>query len=257
MSVWLGAAWLLAVAAQAPAAEPSAEPSTLSVLAPPQPREMTRVEGVVRPFLGLVGNTWGAINDARVEHYFRRPFMLGVELSPLAVAYDARGTGVITHARLHAAYVTDLLSVGFGIGERFRRFGTSGVSLAPTVRLGSLDGLHLSLAYVYTIARNQYTGKPTLGFSNVSGALAVPLARRLALTVDAGFSLDVWVLATAGLRQRLTGDGGPGTWLVSAAFGLAWVSDRTVCNFRAEMPCPTGSALSYGPTVAFGLERRF
>jgi hypothetical protein len=302
MNAWLGAAWLLAAATQAPAEPPApaelpaptdprtapadaptapvgapaapvgaptgpvgasgsrpvaTEPTPSSLFAPPRPRYLTRVEAVVRPFLGLVGNTMGAINDARLEHYFGRPFMVGVEMSPIAVAYDPHGTGVITHVRLHAAYVTNLLSVGFGVGERYRRFGTSGVSLAPTLRLGSLDGLNLSLEYVYNVARNQYSGKPTLGFSNVTGALAVPLSRRLAFTGGAGFSLDVWLFLTAGLRERLTGDGGPGTWLASAGFGFAWVSDRTVCNFRADSPCPSGSSLTYGPTVTFGLERRF
>jgi len=85
----------------------------------------------------------------------------------------------------------------------------------------------------------------------------VPLNRRLALVTDVGFSLDVWAFLTLGLRQRLTGDGGPGTWLMSGAFGLAWVSDRTICNFEAEVPCPGRSALSFGPVVSFGLERRF
>jgi hypothetical protein len=238
--------------------ETGAQSPLASVWAPPNPRGVTRVAGVARPFLGMVGNTWGAISEARVEHYFTRPFMLGVEIAPLALAIDSnRGTGAITHLRVHAAYVTDYFAVGLGFGERLRRFGTSGLSLAPTLRLGTLDGLNLSVAFGYTIARNPYSGNPTLGFSNVAAAIAVPVTRRLALTADAGLSLDIWMFATAGLRQRLTGDGGPGTWFASAAFGIASVSDRTVCNFEAAVPCTGSSALSYGPTVSVGLERRF
>ena len=42
------------------------------------------------------------------------------------------------------------------------------------------------------------------------------------------------------------------------AFGVAWVSDRTICNFEATVPCAGGGqALSYGPTISVGLERRF
>ena len=232
--------------------------SARSVWAPPTPREMTRVVLVTRPFLGTIRNTWGAISDARAEHYFARPFMLGLEMAPIAVAVnDTYGTGAITHLRLHAAYVTDFLTIGFALGERLRHFGTSGVSLGPTLRLGTLDGLRLELSFGYVVARNPYSGKPTLGFSNTTGTLSVPLSQRLAAALDAGFSLDVWIFLTLGLRQRLTGDGGPGSWFVSGAFGLAWVSDRTVCRFEGGVGCSGGTALSFGPTVAAGLERRF
>lgn len=232
--------------------------SARSVWAPPGPRELTRVVVVARPFLRLIGTTWGAVSEARVEHYFSRPFMLGLEMSPVAVAVDTtRGTGAITHLRLHAAYVTDFMAIGFGVGERLRRFGTSGISLAPTLRLGTLDGLNLTVSFGYVVARNPYSGQPTLGFSNTAGTLSVPLTQRLAAVLDAGFSLDIWAFVTLGLRQRLTGDGGPGSWFVSGAFGLAGVSDRTVCRFESGLPCSGGSALSFGPTVSAAVERRF
>jgi hypothetical protein len=54
----------------------------------------------------------------------------------------------------------------------------------------------------------------------------VPVSRRLALQLDTGLSLDTWAFATLGLRHRLFGDGGPGTWFVSGAFGLAMVIDK-------------------------------
>jgi hypothetical protein len=234
-------------------------PEQPSIWAPPQQRGMTRAQAVARPFLGVQGNSLGAISELRVEHYFNRPFMLGLEVSPLAVASTNTGTGAITHLRLHAGYVTDYVALGLGGGVRLRRFGTAaGFSITPTLRLGAQDGLNLQVAYTHTIARNKYTGEPQLGFSSVTGTLSVPVTRRLALQLDAAFSLDIWAYATLGLRQRLTGDGGAGSWYLSGAFGGAWVSDRTICNFEAAVPCPADStALSFGPTVAVGLERRF
>ena len=242
---------------------PDVETSARSLWAPPRPRQLTRVVVVARPFLGLAGSsmgssTWGAITDARVEHYFARPFLLGLEMAPLAVAFDTkRGAGVITHLRLHAAYVTDFLSIGFAVGERLRRFGTSGVALGPTLRLGTLDGLNLAVSYSYIVARNPYSGQPTLGFSHAGGTLSVPVTRGLAASLDAALSLETWAYLTLGLRQRLTGDGGPGSWFVSGAFGAAVVSNRTICRFEGEIPCAGESVLSYGPTVSVGLERRF
>src|SRR5262249_38213021 len=150
------------------AADPTvvrAAPALPSLMAPPRPRDLTRVEMTWRPFLGFVGNSWGTIGEARIEHYFDKPFMLGFELSPVAFASGGDGVGAVTHARVIGAFVTDYISLGLGVGTRLQRFGSNGLSLAPSVRLGSLDGLNLELQYTQTIARNKYTGKPTVGFS--------------------------------------------------------------------------------------------
>jgi hypothetical protein len=233
-----------------------AGPALPSLMGPPRPRDLTRVEMTWRPFIGLVGNSWGSIGEARIEHYFGKPFMLGFEMSPFAIASAGDGLGAVTHARVIGAFVTDYVSLGLGAGTRLQRFGSNGLSVAPSLRLGSLDGLNLELQYTHTIARNKYTGKPTTGFSNALARLQVPVARRVALVLDAGLSLDAWAFATLGVRHRLFGDGGHGTWYVSGAFGLAAVIDQSPCDYDADVPCGR-SATSYGPTVAAGVEYRF
>lgn len=233
-----------------------AGPALPSLMGPPRPRDLTRVETTWRPFLGFVGNSWGAIGEARIEHYFGAPFMLGAELAPAAIASAGDGLGTVTHARVIGAFTTDYLTLGLGVGARLQRFGSNGLSLAPSLRLGSLDGLNFELTYTHTIARNKYTGDPRVGFANALARLQVPVARRLALQLDAGLSLDAWAFATLGLRHRVHGDGGRGTWFVSGAFGLAGVVDQSPCNYDAAVPCG-GSATSYGPTVSAGVEYRF
>jgi len=227
-----------------------------SLLIPPRPRGLTRAEMTLRPFLGFSGNSWGTIGEARIEHYFDRPFMLGVELSPMAVASAGDGVGGSTHARVIGAFVTDYLSLGLGVGVRLQRFGSNGLSLAPSLRLGSLDGLHFELTYTHTIARNKYTDKPTVGFSNILARIQVPVARRLALQLDTGLSLDTWGYLTLGARHRLFGDGGRGSWYISGAFGVAMIVDQSPCDYTATVPCGA-SATAYGPTVSAGLEYRF
>jgi hypothetical protein len=181
--------------------------------------------------------------------------MLGVEMSPVAIASAGDGLGAATHLRVIGAYVTDHLSLGLGIGARLQRFGPSGLSIAPSLRLGSLDGLHLELTYAHTLAPNRFTNKMTSGFSNVLARVQVPVTQRLALQLDTGLSLDTWAYATLGLRHRLFGDGGRGSWFISGAFGLAMVVDKSVCTYTVDA-CGA-SATSYGPTVSFGLEYRF
>src|SRR5262249_45087924 len=147
-------------------ANPKCEAAT-SVVAPAAPTELNRFEMKLRPLFGLTGNSWGAVGEVRFEHYFGLPVLLGLELSPLAVAASGEGPGAIAQARVYAAYVNRYLAVGFGVGAALQRFGRSGLSLAPMLRLGSLDGLHFSLEYAYSIAPNRYTGERTIGFSNV------------------------------------------------------------------------------------------
>lgn len=204
-----------------------------------------------------MGNSWGAIGEARIEHYFKRPFMLGLELSPVAVASSGDGLGALTDARVLGAFVSRYLTLGVGVGGEMRKLGGyRGLSVAPHARIGSIDGLNLELTYSHSLKRNQYTDKPTLGFANALAKLQVPVAPDVALQLDLGLSLEPWAYATFGIRYRLWGNGGPKTFYLSGAFGVAAVGDRSTCNYDASVPCRP-SALSYGPTTSVGIEYRF
>jgi hypothetical protein len=227
-----------------------------ALLAPARPRGLTRAHGTVRPFFNLIGAGGGAIGELAVEHYFELPLKIGAEVSPAAVAVQPGAGGAITHLRLEAAFASDLLEAGLAAGTRTENLGPGGISLAARLRLGALDGLNLRLTYGYAVIRNRYTDATRVAFSNVVGTLEVPLGTGLALVVDGGFSFDVWLFGTLGLRHRLAGQGGPGTWIVRGGFGVAWVLDRFPCQYRDPDRCQ-GSAWGVGPTIAFGLERRF
>lgn len=247
------AALALSAAAETPV--PSG-PTLLSVLAPERPRGLTRVHGNIRPFFNVIGSGGGAIADLAIEHYFTIPLKVGLELSPTAVAFQPGSSGSITHLRVDAALATRYLEVGAAVGGRLENFGPGGVSLASRLRLGALDGLNFRLTYGYAVIRNFYTGRTRVAFSNVLGTLEVPLASRLGLVVDGGFSFDVWLYGTIGLKHLLVGDGGPGSWIVRGAFGLAWVLDRFPCTYADPRHCQN-AAWGLGPTIALGVEHRF
>lgn len=217
---------------------------------------LTRVRGTVRPFFNALGSGGGVIADVTVEHYFHAPFKLGLSLSPVALAAQSGGAGAVTHLRLEAAFATRYLEVGAAVGTRVENFGPAGASLAAKLRLGPLDGLNLALTYGYAGIRNRYTGRGRVAFSNLLAAVEVPLLPRLSVVIDAGFSMDAWLYGTAGLKHRLAGDGGPGTWIVLAAFGLAWVQNGFPCQYVDPERCQ-GTAWGIGPTIAVGVERRF
>jgi hypothetical protein len=237
----------------------AAQPETVSahpVLAPPRPLGLTRVYGTVRPFFNLIGAGGGAIGELAVDHYFTIPLKVGLELSPAAVVFQPRGGGAVTHLRGEVAFATHYLELGAAVGQRLENFSAGGISLAGRLRLGALDGLNLRLTYGYAVIRNHYSGQTRFAFSNVLGTLEVPLTSRLAITVDGAFSFDVWLYGTVGLKHVLIGDGGPGSWIVRGAFGLAWVLDQFPCQYRDPGRCE-GAAWGLGPTLSFGLEHRF
>ena len=222
----------------------------------PDATGLNRFELRVQPFLGLTSNSWGGLGEARFEHDFRFPLTLGLELAPVALVQSGDGTGALAQARLTAALNLRYLAVGLGVGGQLQRFGRNGLSIAPTLRLGRRDGLNLSVEYAYSVAANQYTGQRTIGFSNIIGRLRIPLTDRLSLQVEGGLNLQAWAFTTVGLRDRVRGDGGPGSWFISAGLGAAWISDQGGCDYDAVIPCGP-SAMSFGPTIDFGLERRF
>jgi len=242
-------ACLLAVATPPPS-------DAVSVLAPPRPRGITRVHGNLRPFFNVIGQGGGAIGDLTLDHYFTIPLKLGIELAPTAVAFQPGSSGSVSHLRVEAAFATDYLEIGAAVGGRVENFGPGGISLAARLRLGALDGLNFRLTYGYAVIRNHYTARTRFAFSNVLGTLEVPLRDRLALTVDGAFSFDVWLYGTVGLKYRMVGDGGAGSWIVRGAFGLAWVMDQFPCQYRDPGRCE-GAAWGLGPTISVGLEYRF
>jgi hypothetical protein len=223
------------------------------LLAPTLPRGITRVRGAIRPFVSVIDQGAGAIADLSVDHYFARaPLRLWVELAPVALALQSDGPGSIAHLRLGAAYAADYLELGAAAGGRFQRHGRAAVSLAGTVRVGALDGYKLTATYGHALLLD---GTDRAGKSNVLTSFDVPIARSLTIFVEGGFSTEWWLFGTAGLRHRLSGEGGAGTWIISGAFGLAWVFDQADCG---ETPGSCGdTAWAAGPTLGFGLERRF
>src|SRR5437870_1655235 len=56
-----------------------------SIFVPPLSRGVTRIAGTLRPFVITPGPGFGMISDLTIEHYFKVPVKLGVDLLPLAL----------------------------------------------------------------------------------------------------------------------------------------------------------------------------
>lgn len=227
-----------------------------SLLAPPLQRDVTRVSGVLRLFPIVPGPGLATVSEVGIEHYFRVPLKLGLDVRPLALAVQGGSAGLISHVRGLCAYAGDYVEVGVALGAQLQHFGASGVALGATLRLGSLDGLNLLFENGYALVQGYYTGAKEFALDHFLGEINVPLSRRFTLNLSGGFGLDLWFYGTLGLRHYLRGQGGRGTAVLYGAVGGAGVVDRFRCQYQDPAPCES-SVRAYGPTIAAGMDVRF
>ena len=182
---------------------------------------------------------------------------LSLELAPLALAVEGDGTGAIGHLRLGAAFSTEHVEIGASAGTRLQNYGGSGISLAGFLRLGKLDGLKLTMTYGYVLARNQYTGIPIVGLSNAMATVDIPLSGRDSAVLRGRRqrrSLGVRLGRDCATASAAAPAPAPGS--MSGSLGVGWVLDRPACRYPGTGWCQVRPGRS-GPTMGFGLERRF
>lgn len=237
-------------------APPAPEKPSPSLFYPPLTRGMTRVQGTLRPFINMLNPGVGLLADMSVEHYLQSPFKIGVEISPLALVSTQEGLGAIAHIRARGAFSTDGLEVGLGVGARYQHFGPSGMSFSPNLRVGALDGFNMRLELSHSLIRNYYTGLVQFVWANTHLAIDIPVNRKLALTLDGGWGNDLWFFGNFGARHFITGNGGPGTLIIGASFGMIYLVDRFKCQYTDVDPC-RGNPTALGPTIGVRVDRRF
>jgi hypothetical protein len=219
-------------------------------------RGLTRIYGTTRPFFAALGGGFAALNTLGLEHDFASGLALGLEVAPLALVFDRDATGAVTHARTHVGYTSEFIAVGAGVGAHLQHYGASGLSLASTLRLGSLDGLHFAMENTYTMTRSFYSGRLESALEGMAGELGLPLGRRFTLLLEGGFATDLWAYATLGGETFIRGAGEPGSLKIRAGFGLAAVVDNFRCLYGNRTVCENRTA-AIGPTISVGLEARY
>jgi hypothetical protein len=217
---------------------------------------VTRLHATARPFLSAVGGGFASINDLGFEHDFASGLALGAEVAPVALVLNRDATGAITHARAHVGYAGEFLAIGFGAGAHLQRYGAGGASLASTLRLGTLDGLHLLVENTYSVTRSFYSRRVEAALEGMSGEVSVPIGRRFSLLLEGGFATDLWAYATLGGETFLRGTGDKGTLKLRAGFGLAAVVDNFPCLYGDRTVCENRAA-AIGPTISAGMEVRY
>ena len=69
----------------------------------------------MQPFLGLTGNSWGSLGEARFEHDFRFRSRWASSWRRWLWRPSGDGPGALAEARVTAAFSTRYLAVGLGV----------------------------------------------------------------------------------------------------------------------------------------------
>lgn len=211
---------------------------------------------VVRPFLGLEGTTKpvGIMLDGYVAWYPANiPLSVTVMATPFAFGIGGKEPHYPGTFLAMAGYTTDFFEIGLGAGALTGNVGpcvqmdplsaavcevNTGFTINQHLRLGSLDGFHLSW-------NSSIFSRPTQFVFGVGrGEVSVPLTSRLGLFAGGGGGENGWALGELGVRTSLGGAGGRGTVILRASLGYSAIFDG-----------PSRETVG-GPAVAFGMEWR-
>lgn len=243
------------VAAVGDLAEPTPAPLRAPKAAPRLWYGMGRFSGTLRPLIEVGGPTSssgvGLLSEVTLEYYFKVPIKLGVQLAPLGLITGSR-VGFTGEIRALIAFASSYFELDLEPGVEVHRVEQTRPLFGYGLRLGSLDGLNLILHNAYALANAR------LEFASITGEINIPVASRFNLYLTGGGSA-YYGYGTLGLKYYLRGGGGPGTVILQAAAGGAYLSDRCQGGSGSTRAgfCQSGAVDAVGPTLAFGVDARF
>jgi hypothetical protein len=123
----------------------------------------------------------------------------------------------------------------------------NGPTFNQMLRLGSLDGLHLTWASSIFARPDGFV----LGVGR--GEIATPVSSRLGLFGAGGVGESGWAFGEIGVRSLFGGTGAPGTTILHASLGVSAVFDGpgVIAEFGGFQ-----REVLVGPAVGFGVEWR-
>jgi hypothetical protein len=230
--------------------------TTAEPVAPDRIGNMFAVEGTLRPYLPIKHAGIGALGEVALTYRARTPVFLRAELMPFG---GRTGSGMARGAWgafSSGGWDHGLFSVGVGIGVLYRRdyanwdsaqnewsvsstgaYRKSAPSFAVMqfVRVGALDGLHVSFSNVLAIAKN--SDEWTWGYLLMRGQIPLGGNMWLRPTVGGGAG-GGFILAEMGLRTLVRGNGRGGSVFLTPSVGVTGIGVRS-----SDANAPTTSGL--------------
>jgi hypothetical protein len=250
--VELGLAEDVPLGAQAALTE---HPLTSSRLAPPRVAGIWTLAAILRPFFVLEQLGFGALNELSIGYRSEGPLRYQLLSSP--IGFSAAEDGAIFSAVVLAlvSYDTRSFEIGVGFGGQTINDSDyapgSGVTVAQTLRFGSLDGLNLSIRNDVSLFHAEFE------YSAFNGQAQVPVSDHGWLVLQGGGGSVGYGFFEAGGKVLVHGNGTGDSLFLRGTVGYAALYERrdrfalTGEGFSAE------PSLDHdGPLVGFGVEWR-
>lgn len=226
-------------------AQPTPGATSAALMLPERASGIWRITTNLDLFLPIGSIGIGGLLDASVTRHFEGPFLLRAQIAPLGFAFVNSGGGSAFATHLVFGLDTQFLELALGAGSSTTDGFTSSFSLLQSLRIGALDGLHLAFQTNVVIVDDQFQ------LGAVNGDIQVPLLERWWLLMRGGGGPAGYVFGDVGVRYRVKGNGGAGSFFLSGMIGGVALVGATRCS---EFSCD--SASSGGPALGVGLEWR-
>lgn len=233
-------------------AQPTRDPLTRSLVAPPRPNGQWHLGLHARPFLALEDLAFGMLSQVEVGYRGEAEWHVRALAEPLGfTAGKDAGLGAVS-AVAAASYDHWLFEIGAGVGAtRVAESQSPGegprmaFTIMPLVRLGALDGLHLDVHNGFVIVEDKFR------YGSTTGTIQIPLARPVALQLRGGGGISGYAFGEVGLRVLAAGNGGEGTVFINPSLGAAFMFGDHDCTATYCQSKSYG-----GPMAGLGLEWR-
>lgn len=211
---------------------------------------------MARPMLSLGAFGGGALAELEAG-YRTQHFHVGARSGPIGVAGASEAATVSTWgAHVYGAYDSWAFSAGLGVGAQSvndtngRSDKGAGLSLTQLLRLGAVDGLHLTSRTHAVVFRSetQFAGLEMQGQISVS--------REAWLILRGGGNDSGYGYGEVAIRNLLDGNGGRGSFFLEVSIGGAAIF-QDYCATGADafsFECSTESV--GGPLIGLGGEWR-
>jgi hypothetical protein len=217
---------------------PSAPQRAYSMLAPPRPARVLRVEGGIRPYLPLRSLGVATLADASVTYHGESAWYAQAQFFPLGGTATKGADVSLFGFAASLGYDHHYFGVGLGLGtlrrgafhadfdpiqRRTREWveHSFGLSITQSLRVGALDGLSFSFSSAFVLDDERWR----FGYFDLTAQ--IPLNRQTWLTVGGGGAEEAgYLYAEVGLRRLVSGDLGAGSLFVKPSAGVAGIDNR-------------------------------
>jgi hypothetical protein len=224
--------------------------------APPRAHGLWSLAGMIRPFFVLDRLGFGALNELVAGYQTEGPLRLQLLASPLGFSTADDGSALSTLVLGLVSYDTRLFEIGLGLGAQTVNSGDyepgSGLTVAQSLRFGSLDGLNLSIRNDISLFHSEFD------YSAFNGSAQIPVADRGWLVLQGGGGSVGYGFFEVGGKVLWFGNGTRGSLFLRGTIGYATVfREANTFEFSPDTGFVEGDDVEHaGPLVGFGMEWR-